>query len=272
MPPVEITRTHLSAEWKRLLERGGHTRRDKTPRPLASKTVRNIAGTVSSAYRWAALQGFVTQNPVQYSQLPKIRKRRAVTVASVDLDLVLASDGSFWCRSQYLAAADALGARRGELLALRWSDWRAGRFLIARNLIQVRDLKTRERRLEWKGTKEDEEHDVTIPASLVPVLEELRARQRELKQQFGPSYQDNDLIFCQEDGTPLWPDSVSSSISLLCRKLGLPKGTSLHSLGIRTRACCWKRGAGGGRLQAPRPRLDPHHARHLRARAARRGR
>jgi site-specific recombinase XerD len=31
-------------------------------------------------------------------------------------------------------------------------------------------------------------------------------------------------------GEPLKPDSVSSKISLLCRKLKLPKGVSLHTL------------------------------------------
>lgn len=230
MQPQDISNTRWSAEWKRLLASGGHTRRDKTPRPLSGKTVGNIASMVSSAYRWAAYQGFVSENPVTLSQRPKVRKRRAVTVASPDLDLVLAADGSFWCRSQYLATADALGSRRGELLALRWGDWQNGRFFISRNLIQFEDEVTGEQRLEFKSTKGDEEHDVSVPASLVPVLEEMRERQREFKKQFGPKYQDNDLIFCQEDGRPFWPNSISSSISQLCRKLKLPKGTSLHSL------------------------------------------
>jgi len=38
------------------------------------------------------------------------------------------------------------------------------------------------------------------------------------------------LIFANPDGTPLKPDSVSSAVSLLCRRLGLPKGASLHTL------------------------------------------
>jgi Phage integrase family len=37
------------------------------------------------------------------------------------------------------------------------------------------------------------------------------------------------LIFANPDGTPLKPDSVSASVSLLCGCLGLPKGTSLHT-------------------------------------------
>jgi hypothetical protein len=50
MTIAEITPLHLSREWNRLLERGGHHRRTKRPRPLSAKTVRNIAGVVSSAF------------------------------------------------------------------------------------------------------------------------------------------------------------------------------------------------------------------------------
>src|SRR6476619_39837 len=50
MPIAEITPLHLSREWNRLLESGGHYRRTKAPRPLSAKTVRNIAGVVSSAF------------------------------------------------------------------------------------------------------------------------------------------------------------------------------------------------------------------------------
>ena len=51
MNMTEITPLHLSREWARLLKSGGHTRRTKEPRPMKPKTVRNIAGLVSSAYR-----------------------------------------------------------------------------------------------------------------------------------------------------------------------------------------------------------------------------
>jgi hypothetical protein len=38
MPLREITALHLSREWNRLLESGGHHRRTKAPRPLSAKT------------------------------------------------------------------------------------------------------------------------------------------------------------------------------------------------------------------------------------------
>jgi integrase len=45
----------------------------------------------------------------------------------------------------------------------------------------------------------------------------------------GDSYQ-ADYIFCNPDGSPLKPDTVSASVSLLFRNLKFPKGVSLHTL------------------------------------------
>jgi integrase len=51
------------------------------------------------------------------------------------------------------------------------------------------------------------------------------------RQRFGPDYRaDLDLVFANPDGTPLKPDSVSASVSLL-PQAELSKCTSLHSLG-----------------------------------------
>jgi integrase len=229
-PPDQITRVHLSAEWKRLRERGGRTRRSKIPRPLGARTVCHVAATVSSVYTWAAFQGFVTENPVKYSEKPPAIKKRAQTVSRTAVPELLSADAGFWCQPAYLETALALGARRGEILALRWSDWRDGRFFIERNLVQFKDSETGERRLQFKSTKENREKEPPSPETLRRVLEAHRRRQNEFKKQFGSRYEDNDLIFCQEDGRPLYPNTVSASVSRLIRSLGLPPRTSLHSL------------------------------------------
>jgi site-specific recombinase XerD len=72
-----------------------------------------------------------------------------------------------------------------------------------------------------------------LPADALAALEIHRKRQDEFRRQFGPDYRsDLDLIFCNPDGTPLKPNSVSATISLLFRRLGIekPKGNALHLL------------------------------------------
>jgi hypothetical protein len=120
----------------------------------------------------------------------------------------------------------SIGTEPGELLALRWLDIQDGRAVIGRSLTQTKYL------LEFKSTMtEDSARRVTLPSSTVTALEVHRRQQEEFRQQFGPDYRAGlDLIFANPDGTPLKPDSVSASVSALCKRLKLPKGASLHTL------------------------------------------
>jgi integrase len=129
--------------------------------------------------------------------------------------------------AMFLEMAVGLGARRGEVLALRWSDIVDGRALITRSLTQARGV------LDFKGTKTDEPRVAKIPEETLPKLEAHRKRQDDFRTQFGPDYHaDLDLIFANPDGSPLKPDSVSATVSALFKRLKIPKpkGGALHLL------------------------------------------
>jgi integrase len=97
--------------------------------------------------------------------------------------------------------------------------------MVARSLTQTRAV------LEFKGTKTDKPRPVSLPTSAISALDAHRKQQDEFRHQFGPDYRtDLDLIFANPDGTPFKPDSISAAVSLLFRRLKLPKGASLHSL------------------------------------------
>jgi integrase len=224
MPLKDINPLHLTREWNRLIEAGGHTRGTKTPRPLSEKTVRSIAGVVSSAFHRAIRWGLVEANPVSRSELPIPRKREGIALAPSDQTNLIETATGPWCFRVFLAMAAGMGARRGEVLALRWSDIKGGIAVITRSLSQTRAG------LIFKGTKTNRPRRVELPPSVLARLEMHRGQQDEFRRQFGPDYSGEDLIFANPDGTPLKPDSISASVSRLCRKLRLPKGASLHTL------------------------------------------
>jgi integrase len=225
-PLPEITPLHLNREWARLLKNGGHTRY-KIERPLSKKTVRNIAGVLSSAFSRAIKWGLLTTNPVTNSEPPKPKKRKGIALSPMQQSLLLEAATNPWCLKMFLQVSAATGARRGEVLALRWSDLKEGRATITRSLTQ-----TRLGGVEFKEPKTDDSvRVVSLPASVLAALEAHRKRQDEFRQRFGPQYRaDLDLVLANPDGTPLKPDSISSSVSALCRRLKLPKGVSLHTL------------------------------------------
>src|SRR5580698_10643529 len=165
MPLGEITPLHLSREWTRLLKRGGHHRKTKEARPLSAKTVRHVAGLVSSAFARAERWGLVRTNPVTRSEPPVLKRHRGIALTPAQQVLVFASATGPWCLATFLEVAAATGARRGEVLALRWSDIQEGRAIINRSLTQTRHV------LEFKGTKTEKPRDVKVPESALGALE-----------------------------------------------------------------------------------------------------
>jgi integrase len=227
MPLKEITSLHLNREWTRLLKCGGHTRNTKTPRPMSAKTVRNIAGVVSSAFARAIKWGLIDTNPATNSEPPRVKKHLAIALTTAQQDTVLESASGPWCMRTYLQVDAATGCRRGELLALRWSDLVDGCATIARSLTQTR------KGLEFKGTKTEKPRLVALPESAIASLAAHRQQQDDFRRQFGPDYRaDLDLVFANPDGTPLKPDSISASVSALFKRLKIPrpKGAALHLL------------------------------------------
>ena len=225
MPLAEITPLHLNREWARLMKCGGHKRRTKTPRPMSAKTVRSMAGVVSSAFSRAIRWGLVSTNPVTNSERPKVKRRIGMALVPSEQERLIGCASGPWCLPVFLEMAAGTACRRGELLALRWSDIKGMDAFIERSLCQTRAG------LEFKSTKTEEPRKVELPPSMPGCLEAHRLRQDEFRRQFGPDYRsDLDLIFANPDGSPLMPNSVSATVSRLCRRLGLPKGASLHAL------------------------------------------
>jgi integrase len=155
------------------------------------------------------------------------QKRKGVALTPAQQRLLIQAASGCWCIRPFLELDAATGARRGEVLALRWSDYTDGAVFITRSLAQTK------KGLEFKSTKTDEPRRVTLPDSAIASLEAHRTQQQVFREQFGSDYRtDLDLIFANPDGTPLRPDSISASVSALFKRLKIPKpkGAALHLL------------------------------------------
>ena len=70
---------------------------------------------------------------------------------------------------------------------------------------------------------------MALDPTTVEVLGEHRRRLLDERLDWGPAYRDHGLVFCREDGTPIWPRTVSRSFDHRVRDVGLPK-IRLHDL------------------------------------------
>ena len=70
---------------------------------------------------------------------------------------------------------------------------------------------------------------IALDKKTLEVLKTHKRAQGAERLAWGPAWQDNGLIFCREDGTPLHPERVTSWFEQAVRKVGLPR-QRLHDL------------------------------------------
>ncbi|MGA7353985.1 MAG: site-specific integrase, partial [Candidatus Cybelea sp.] len=117
------------------------------------------------------------------------------------------------------------GARRGEVLAVKWSDLNLeGRLVTIRRSL----AETRSAGRFFKEPKNGKTRTIALPALLVAVLEEHRERQRQ-ERKTSDAYKDDDLVFARPDGSFARPWNYAAAVKDLAQRAGI-KRISLHDL------------------------------------------
>ncbi|WP_321476892.1 tyrosine-type recombinase/integrase [uncultured Paludibaculum sp.] len=224
--PLEALNTlQLEREFDRLKASGGHKRKTLAVRPLAAKTVRHVWGVIHAALANGMRLGFLRANVATPCHLPPLDQRESKALDATQTDFYLSAAKGHYLHP-ILVLAVATGCRRGELLALTWQDFDAGRSM----LTVTKSLEQTKAGLRIKPPKNMKPRLVKLPQMAVDVLQAHRVEQAKRRQTFGPDYQtDPDLIFAGPDGSFLRPDTVTAAACLLANRAGL-KGIGMHSL------------------------------------------
>ena len=112
------------------------------------------------------------------------------------------------------------GARRGEVLGLKWNDvdFKRNQIYIHRNILYNPD----------RGIYEDTPKTarsiryVSLPTETMQLLKVYRAWQSEERLRVGEYYVNQDFVFAQDNGNPMHPDSVTTWLDRFSRRHGLP--------------------------------------------------
>jgi integrase len=213
----------LDALYRRLLASGG-----SGGRPLAPATVRRIHGILRRALNQGVKWGWIGINPAAATTPPRVPVSNIKPPASGDLARVLRRAGEespdLAC---YLVLAAATGARRSELIALRWTDvdLDTATVSIERGIVSGPDG------LVEKGTKTHSARRVSLDAGTVEAIADHRQRMMDRAAMCRAAQAADAFVFSNAaDGSESWfPDSVSRSFKRLCEKEGMP-GVRLHDL------------------------------------------
>jgi integrase len=193
---------------------------------LAPRTVGHVHRLMHRVLGHAVKWGVIANNPVASAEPPRVQRAEIEILAPDQVKIVLKAlrDGPLY---PVAVVGLATGMRRGEIVALRWSDLDLdqGKIRVERSLEQTNAG------LAFKAPKTKAgRRSISIPTSIVTELRTHWRRQQEQRLSLGlGKAASDDLAFARHDGTPWPPDSLTADWARAIRILKLPKVT-LHAL------------------------------------------
>jgi integrase len=213
----------LDRFYGRLLAPGGA----RSGGSLAPATVRRIHGIIRRALAQGVRWGWLGTNPAASASPPRVSAPSIQPPTPAELATLLdAAERSDPELATFLVLSAATGARRSELVALRWSDLDLQRsvVIIARGIVVGPDG------IVEKDTKTHQARRITLDHVTTDALSAFRQAAVERSAFFGVVLDETGFVFTSDLGdTPWFPDSVSRRFRRLARGVGLP-GVRLHDV------------------------------------------
>lgn len=191
---------------------------------LSARTVRYIHVTAHVILHTAQKWGLLSRNVADSVTPPKQQRREMQTWDEDDIARFLEAAKSTPYYALFFTAIFT-GARRCELLALRWQDLDLilGQVYVNRGLHQLKDGS-----IVFRPPKTARgRRTIALPPSAIMLIREHRTQQEGQAALLGLSLSDDSLVFAHVDGKPLLPDSVTHAWTKLARGSGL-KAIRLH--------------------------------------------
>lgn len=207
------------AEWQSSIGQSG----GRGGKPVSAKTVTHARSLLYGALQWAVTMQLVAMNACSVVEAPKVRRSDAKALPASEVAKLLATaSGTRW--GPFVTLALAIGARRGELLAIRWESVDLARRTVT---IGASISQTRAGGLAVKGTKSDVVRTIPLSRVALEALQKQRALQAADKLRAGQHYVDAGFVFADELGGCLSPMAATNAYARLARKAGI-SSTRLH--------------------------------------------
>jgi integrase len=216
--PIQAVRpSTITRLYRDLLTNGGHH-----GRPLAITTVTHLHAVLRKAFRDAVIvDGIIGSNPVERAKRPRVQAQEpgtVWTVAQLRAFLAIARQHRLFA---FFYVAAYTGARRGELLNMRWADidLDAKKITITGSTAVIGGERVN------GTTKSGRTRVVSIDDETVAVLRQRRADQAAEQLRAGDSWRGttDGYIFTTGWGEPIYPDTVTTLMSKLIRAHNEPE-------------------------------------------------
>lgn len=192
-----------------------------TERPLSNKTILEHHRLISAIMAQAEKEEIIVNNPARRATPPKYERPEVNYFQISDIKKImeyLPQEPLKWQAFVYLLIFT--GCRRGEIAGLKWDciDFNKATITVKGNLVYTPEKGVF---LDTPKTKKSE-RTVTFDRSIIPILQEYKKEQAAEILKSGNKWKRNDFVFCQENGNPIFPDSVNQHLNVFSKKYDLP--------------------------------------------------
>jgi integrase len=201
---------------------------------LSAKTLHNLHNMIHEGLEQAVKNNLIMRNVSKATTLPKRSKKEIRVLTLAEQKKFMKALSKERLNTAFILCLGS-GLRLGELLALKWEDVN-----LDDGIIKVRKTLNRLKTLdEGSSTKtklifqdpktEKGRRNIPIPENIITELKAHRARQRQEKIAFGGEFNELNLVFCSEAGTPLEPRSFIRKLHSIIEKSSIDH-TNVHAL------------------------------------------
>ncbi len=195
------------------------TGKDRGGRGLSSKTVHEIHGVLHLALENAVRWNYVARNVCDLVTPPSIVSREA-TLLTLEQAQTLLSSVREHRLEVLLTMAVVTGMRRGELLALRWSnvDFERQTLLVLHTVDYIPKYGYVETEPKTKTGK----RRISLPSFLIDMLKQHRVQQLEQRLKVGDAWENRDLVFPDLHGGYFNSNYLLRMFKKLLQEAGVP--------------------------------------------------
>ena len=217
-----IRPSDLDIFYASLARRGG-----RVGKGLGAQSIRHVHALIRRLLNQAVKWNWIPANPASNASPPRVIPKEPQLPSLEDvmrlLSLAGERDPDLGC---FLRLATVTGARRGEICALRWTDFDTKSLRISRSLFGNRQEQLRE-----KDTKTHAARRVSLDPDTLTALGHQRRRCRERAEECEAIIASDAFVFSSEpDGSIPWrPGRVTLAFRRLCDEL-LVSNVRLHDL------------------------------------------
>lgn len=215
----QLTQKHIQAMITALTQQQNQKRPGEL---LGAYIARRAVWVLKGALNRAKQERLIAYNPAELVELPRTTTRKVQALSEADARRFLQVVAGHRLEAIWWILL-LCGLRKGEVLALHWSDVDFGQKLLS---VSKSFQRIGKEKVTGKPKTATGSRLVPLPDVLITLLREHQRRQGEERY----SIPTHNRIFVTRVGTPIEPSNLWAQFKTLLKKAGLPAATRVHDL------------------------------------------